>query len=103
MKRDMDCIEFEPGYDQVLFMRDVMTELQLISPYESYIEANIKKEGNLYINEIAIKYVGGRFFAQSKGADLKLVVNQTAKAVAFQVQKWNEARFKIKPLQVVSA
>ena len=52
-------------------MKEAIGEILRISPYESHLEAYIRKELADYLMTISVNYSDGKFKTSVKGADLK--------------------------------
>ncbi len=44
MKWNMDCHDFHPTDELMMFMRKSLSEIQHMSPYESYVDASVEKK-----------------------------------------------------------
>jgi ribosome-associated translation inhibitor RaiA len=93
MKRNIDCIGFDAPETTAIFMSDLLSDLQHACPYNSYVNASVKKEPNNYSVAISIKFSYGEFKAIAKSSNLIQAVQHGSNEVATQIQKWLQTRW----------
>jgi CheY-like chemotaxis protein len=92
-KPTIQCENFEAPENLVQFMKEAIGEILRISPYESYLEAYIRKELADYRMTISVNYSDGKFKSSVQGSDLKKVVTQATAEIFTQVRRWWKTRF----------
>jgi len=93
MKPIVVCENFEAPDDLILFMKEAIGEILRISPYDSYLEAYIRKELSEYLMTISIKYPDGQFSTTAADTDLRRVITQGTANIFTQVRGWWKSRF----------
>src|ERR1700728_3962075 len=93
MKPNIVCENFEAPENLTLFMKEAIGEILRVSPYESYLEAYIRKELSDYLMTISINYPEGRFSTSARGSDLRRVITQGTANIFTQVRTWWKSRF----------
>lgn len=93
MKPSIVCKNFEPPENLIYFMKEAIGEILRVSPYDSFLEAYIRKELTDYLMTISISYTGGKFDTSAQGPDLKSVITQGTASIFTQVRTWWKSRF----------
>jgi hypothetical protein len=94
MKKNMDCLNFKAPQEMAKFMSEVLSELQHSSPYNSYVDAFVKKEFESYDVIITIKFGDGEFSSKAHNVDLEKAVKETSNEIVIQIQDWHKSRFE---------
>ena len=92
MKRDIDCIGFKAPENLVDKMRDTLSELQSESPSDSYVVANIRKEGKEFVLLLSVRYQHGEFKTQVNGFDINNILDLGMRNMNDQLDSWKRER-----------
>lgn len=93
MKPKIQCVNFEPPENLRHFMKEALREVLQVSPYDSYLVANVSRQMQGYLMTISINYAGGAFKTTARDADLVRVVTQATGNIFSQVRQWWKSRF----------
>ena len=92
MKRDIDCIGFVATETTTEYMRQVLNDIQHMSPSDSYVDATVEKLDDDYVATFSVRHSDGVFATQRKGENLKQVIARGAEDIKTQVDQWQKDR-----------
>ncbi|MBK9294741.1 MAG: hypothetical protein IPM57_09905 [Oligoflexia bacterium] len=89
----IDNSSFKTSIKNQFFVKHLLEQIENLSPDDSYMEAYLEKDSDIYKTSIEIKHAFGHFEAKTMGTDLKKTVSQASDKILRQIQTWKKHRF----------